>query len=297
ESDFIMAIDSASTVTLEPLPAARVAGTAQNATTAANSRVALWLSGVSLFVLLIACANVANLLLARAVRRRREIGVRLALGMGRRRMATQLMTETLVLAVIGAGAALLLAHWSGTLLRTVLLPDVEWAGRPVVDGRLLAFAGAALLVTVLLAGLAPALYAVRDDVVGALGLGSRSGVRRSRLRTGLVVAQTALSIVLLAGAAMFVTSLRNAHRIDIGLDTANLAAVRWNEGSLEMPPAERSALYDETLRRVRLMPQVVGAAMAAHAPLMSSSNVSVATPGRTLPENDDNAGINAVSPD
>jgi putative ABC transport system permease protein len=277
EVNWLLQADSASRVSLESVVPARGLQPAWSQS-AGSGRVALWLSAICVLVLLIACANVANLLLARASRRRREIGVRLALGIGRARLAWQLLTETLVLAIAAGAGALLLATWAGTLLRRLVLPDIEWAGRPVLDGRMLLFALTVIVVAVLLAGLAPALHAVRDSVLGALGQGVRSGVRRSRLRAGLVVMQAALSVVLLVAAGGFVLSLRALQRVDIGIEPNGLLAVHWPAGSLGLATPERHRLYDASLERLRALPDVEDVAMAAVAPLTGSISVNVFDP-------------------
>jgi putative ABC transport system permease protein len=294
EVNWLLAADTTSGVTLESVVPGRGMQPAWSRTAGAG-RVALWLSGVSLLVLLIACANVANLLLARASRRRREIGVRLALGVGRARLAAQLMTETLVLGVAAGAAALLFAGWSATVLRRLLLPDVEWSGRPVLDARMLAFGGAIIVAAVLLAGMAPALHAARASVVNALGAGMRGGVRRSRVRSALVVLQAALSVMLLVGAGAFVKSLHNLQRIDMGFEPRDLLAVRWPAGSLELTPAERLALHDESLERLRRMPEVEHVALVATAPMTSSISVSV-RPGEADERADGAVYVNAVTP-
>jgi predicted permease len=174
-----------------------------------DAKVATWLAGVAMIVLLIACANVANLLLARALRRRREIAVRIALGVSRGRLLMQLMIESLLLAVVGGAAGVVTAQWGGAILRRALF-DQSTMPSAFTDGRLLLFVAALALAAGLLTGLAPALQAARGDVAATLKAGSREGtVQRSRLRVGLLVAQAALSVVLLVGAGLFVRSLFN----------------------------------------------------------------------------------------
>jgi predicted permease len=235
-----------------------------------SAKVATWLAGVSFIVLLIACANVANLLLARAMRRRREIAVRLALGVGRARLVGQLMTESLVLAALGGVAALLLAQWGGGLLRAVLLPDVAWVGG-LGDARMVGFTATAVVLSGVLSGLAPVLQATRSDLAGALKAGTREGsYQRSRLRTTLLVAQAALSVVLLVGAGLFVRSLRNVRSLDLGYSADRVLFVDVDMRGLGYTPAEEVGLYERLHERLRTLPGVERASLAASTPFYSS---------------------------
>ena len=183
------------------------------------AQVAVWVSGVALIVLLIACANVANLLLARGLQRRREIALRLALGVSRGRLLAQLLTESLVLAALGGAAGLVVAQWTGALLRSLFFAKNAQPLDVATDARTLVFAGATALVAGLLTGLAPALYAGRADLANTLRAGARAGTRtRSRARTTLLVAQGALSVILLVGAGLFVRSLHNVKALRLGYD-------------------------------------------------------------------------------
>jgi predicted permease len=178
--------------------------------------VATRLGGVAVIVLLIAVANVVNLLLARAVRRRREIAVRLALGVSRARLVRMLVTESVMLSLVATAAALAAATWGGALLRRLLMPEVRFAESPL-HWRVLLFALAVALVAGTLAGLIPAVQSASPDLTSALKAGSREGgVQRSRLREGLVIAQAALSVLLLVGAVLFVRSLHNVKEHDVG---------------------------------------------------------------------------------
>jgi len=248
--------------------------------------IASRLGGVAFAILLIACANVANLLLARALQRRREIGVRLALGVSRRRLVAQLLTESVVLAVIGGIAALIVAVWCATALRHALLPDVRW-GAPAIGLRTVAYGILTALLAGLAAGLAPALHASRPNLTSVLRGGSRDGVtHRSRLRGALLVSQIALSCVLLAGAGLFVRSLRQVESIDIGYDTDRIvfAGIRLTR--------ESGRKYDdlgpflaEAASRIQKLPGVARISFTTNTPLTSISFKSTfLANGDTLPQ-------------
>lgn len=194
------------------------------------------LAGVAAIVLLIAAANVINLLLARAMRRRREIAVRLALGVSRWRLVRMLTTETLLLAAIAAVGAVFVGWWGGALLRSLLLPEIEWQDS-ALDLRVVLFTAAIAVVAGLIAGAVLAAQASNPRLTSALKAGSRDGVQhRSRLRTALVVAQAALSMLLLVGAALFVRSLQNVQGLDIGFDSGRLLFGRVEFADGESPP-------------------------------------------------------------
>jgi predicted permease len=212
--------------------------------------IATRLGAVALIVLVIAAANVANLLLARATRRRREIAVRLALGVGRWRLARMLTAETLLLALIAAGAALAAAWWGGAALRQLLLPDVTFVG-PIVDLRVLWFTLAAAVLSGLIAGLVPAIQSTNPDLTRALKEGARDGgLSHSRLRSALVVIQAALSVVLLVGASLFVRSLQNVRGLDLGFDVDQvvIGTVGFDEGQSPPLPVRSAAMAAIELR-------------------------------------------------
>jgi putative ABC transport system permease protein len=202
------------------------------------------LSAVAMIVLVIACANVINLLLARAVSRRRETAVRLALGIARRRLLRLFMMESIVLAVVAAGAAVLVGWWGGSMLRALLVPDVEWH-ESAMHWRVIAFTVGVALASGLLAGLVPALQASNASLTHDLRDGARAGLQRSRLRSALIVTQAALSILLLAGAGLFVRSLIKVRGIDIGYDASRLlfGRVMFEDGAAPAP-----AIVDERMR-------------------------------------------------
>jgi putative ABC transport system permease protein len=244
-----------------------------------DSKVATWLGGVSLVVLLVACANVANILLARAFRRRREVAVRMALGISRGRLVAQLFSESLVLAVLGATAGLLVAHWGGGVLRATLLPNVDW-GSTLADPRVLAFTGTAALAAGILTGVVPAFQSVRSDVAAALKSGgARSGLHRSRLRTGLLVFQAALSVMLLVGAGLFVRSLRNVRTLDLGYDPDRVVFVSAEMRGLRLPTEELAALKRRLVERARELPGVENAGRTLTVPFMINSTEDLFVPG------------------
>ena len=264
-----------------------------------SARIALWLAGMSLLVLLIACANVANLLLARALRRRREIAVRVALGAGRRRLAAQLLTEGMLIAVLGGAAALFVAHSWGALVRGILLPGVEW-GPVMFDPRTLAVAAAVVIGTGLLVGLVPALQASEVNLVDSLKTGSREGGgRRSATRGTLVVVQAALSLVLLVGAGLFVRSLHNARAVELGFVADGVLAVRFDLDGAGYSNDEAMALYDRLHERIARLPGVTQASLAVTEPFSTVLDYDISLPGRDsvqLPPSGP-PNVNAVTPE
>ena len=183
-----------------------------------ESRVLLWTGGVAAIVLLIACANVANLMLARVIRRRREISVRLALGVGRRRLVLQFLTEGMLLAAIGCVVGLLVAQWGGVAIRSLMLPEGSLFNL-AQDWRTIGFALACAAAAILLTTLGPALFASRTNLAATLKSGAREGtLHRSRTRGTLLLLQGALSVVLLVGAGLFMRSFMNATSVPLGYD-------------------------------------------------------------------------------
>jgi putative ABC transport system permease protein len=230
------------------------------------------LGAVALIVLLIAAANVINLLLARATRRRREIAVRLALGAGRWRVVRMLTAETLLLAAIAATASVLAAWWGGAMLRALLLSDVRFVDAPI-DTRIIVFTFALAIVAGLIAGIVPALQASNPVLTRALKEGSRDGTtHRSRLRSALVITQAALSILLLTGAALFVESLRNVQAVDIGYDPSRtvLAWVDFDPGQ-SPPDGVQAARIAAVAERLRSAPGVQAVARSNVPPMRGFS--------------------------
>lgn len=255
-----------------------------------ETRVSRWLVGVAGVVLLIACANAINLLLARAVRRRRELAVRLALGAGRRRLVRLLLTESLILAMIAGVASLAVAFVTGQVVRVILLPNVEWTSSPL-DARVLGLTLAMAMVVGVVVGIVPALQASAPNLTSALKTGARDGGGNTmRLRGALTVAQAALSVVLLVGAGLFVRSLWQVREIDLGLQHDRVVTV-----SLRYPPlgrfsadtavrqlerARRNDVWVRALEQLRSLPGVAHAGIVVGLPFQSSFGVGVRMPGR-----------------
>jgi predicted permease len=223
--------------------------------------------GAVAFVLLIACANVANLLLARGAARRREIAVRAALGAARGRIVRQLLTESVLIALAGGAAGVVVGTWWLHWLVSTLGIEVPYWMTFELDGRVLAYTAALSVATGLLFGILPALRASRTELSGALGDGAPGGTRRSRLRGTLVAGEIALALVLLAGSALTVRSFLAAARTDPGVDAGRILTARTSlTGDRYDSPAARAAFFRELERRVRALPGVRGAALATGLP-------------------------------
>ncbi len=235
----------------------------------------LFLGAVAL-VLLIACFNVANLLLARATSRRKEIAVRLALGASRARLIRQLLVESLLLAGIGGALGVGLGAWAGSGLGVMLrLPtDFPFAFDFPVDGPVLAYSAAVALAAGVVFGLAPALQAVRPELVGALKNDAMTvgGFHRSRLRSALVVGQIAVACVLLVLSGLAVRTLGRLREVDPGFDTRGALLVNVAPDLQRYDRARGIAFYRQLVARVRELPGVRQASLAEYVPLDFSSN-------------------------
>ena len=237
------------------------------------------MTGVAL-LLLIACANVASLLLARASVRQREMAIRLAMGAGRGRIVRQLLIESTVLSSIAAVAGIALAWLTGELLiRLISRSPREIVFDLTPNAHVLGFAAAVAFVTALLFGLAPALHATAAGPSAALKDDGRTSAGRSRLLPWLVVGQVAVSLVLLAGAALFVRTLQNLQNLDRGF---NDEGVLLAELDGRIPP-----LPSHIIEEIRTLPGVVSAALTTHTPLSGSTWSEAAVPaGQPVPEHD-----------
>lgn len=234
------------------------------------------LLGVVGLVLLIACANVANLLLSRAAGRQKEIGLRLALGASRWRLIRQLLTESILLAVLGGLFGILFAVW----IKDGLIAVSLWGGRgmpslqPQLDWRVLSFTFGLSLLTGLIFGLAPAWRTTRIDLTPSLKESGRSSsaVHRSLLSRGLVVVQVALSLVLLVGAGLFVRTLLNLQRVDPGFNTNNLLLFEVQPSLIGYKDEKLRQIYLQISERIEAVPGVQAVTFSRDALLSQSSS-------------------------
>jgi predicted permease len=261
------------------------------------AKVATLIAGMALIVLLIACANVANLLLARALRRRREIAVRLALGVSRARLLSQLLTESVLLSVVAGVAGLFVGQAGGGLLRALFLP--EGADTTVVgDTRTLVVAAIAVIVAGILTGLAPAFQAGRAELTHDLKAGAREGTHhRSRTRLVLLVLQGALSVVLLVGAGLFVRSLRNVKSVRLGYDVDPILVVNLNMRGVNLDSAHAVALRQQLLDAAKNLPVVEHAALNVTIPFYSTWSMSLYVAGIDSVDRLGEFDLNGVTPD
>ncbi len=265
-------------------------------------RAALWiLSGAVICVLLIACANVANLLLARGASRQREVSIRAALGAGRVRLMRQLLAESLLLALAGGGAGVLLARWGLDAL-LALAPSLPRAGDIRLDGGVLAFAVALSATTGLLFGLAPAWLAGRTGPAEALkqgGRGTTEAGARARLRRTLVVIEIAGALVLLAGAGLLARSFGRLTHVDPGFVPGHAVVLRMTLPKKKYDTLEkRTAFVDALLARLQALPGVQAAGLTQSMPLISDWVEGFAIEGRPAvdPQDLPNANYYDVTP-
>ena len=262
-----------------------------------TSKVAALVGAMALVVLLIACANVANLLFARALRRRREIAVRVALGVSRKRLLSQLLTESVLLALLGGVAGLVIAQWGGSALRAAFLPPGAESA-VMTDTRTLIFAGIAVIAAGLLTGLAPAFQAGKTDLTVDLKAGAREGmIHRSRTRVALLVLQGALSVVLLVGAGLFVRSLGNVKNLRLGYDPDSVLVVDLSMRGVELDSVEALSLRRRLLERAQAIPEVEHASLNVTLPFYSSWSMGLNIPGVDSARMHEQYNLNSVTPD
>ena len=248
--------------------------------TVGSVRPALWaLFGAVAFVLLIACANIGNLLLTRASARQAELAVRRALGANRRRLVRQLLTESLVIGLIGGAAGLVLAFWLLEVLRVAGPADLPRLQEIGIDLRVLGAAVLASLVAGAACGLAPALTAVRDDLHTSLKQGGRVAGEGARLRAGFVVSEIALALVLLVGAGLLLRSFATLMNVEAGFEAEGVLTLQFGvPGHLD--PLERVAFYDRLFEDLEAIPGVTGAGGVTRLPLGSQLSTRLEIRGR-----------------
>jgi predicted permease len=265
-----------------------------------GTRLLVLLGAVGL-VLLIACTNVANLLLARGAARARELAIRTALGAGRGRIARQLLTESLLLAGIATALGLVVAHWSIPLFVATAPPGVPRLAQAGLNGAVLAFAVLAAAVSTLIFGLAPALRAARSDPHDMLRKRGRSSPLsiRDPGRAGLVITQVGLALTLLIGAGLLVRSAMHLHRVDLGFEPAGVLSARITlpRARYETPDATRSA-FVRIVAALAALPGVESAAATSQAPMAPGGNSNGLLPeGRPdRPENAIDSRLRIVTP-
>ena len=261
------------------------------------SKVATWVGGVALIVLLIACAPVANLLVARALRRQREITVRLALGVSRSRLLSQLLTESVLLALLGGVAGVVIAQWGGGVLRAFFFSSAD-SGAPFHDGRTLAFTAVAALLAGCVTGLAPLFQFRRTDLTRDLKAGMREGThQRGAMRTALLVFQGSLSVVLLVGAGLFVRSLLHVRAERLGYDVNPILVVSPVMRGARLDTAQTRELQRQLLEAARSIPGVQNASLQNTVPFYSSMNLDLYVAGIDSTDRLGAFFLNMVSPE
>jgi predicted permease len=234
----------------------------------------LFLLTVTAIVLLIACANIANLLLARGAGRATEMAIRLSLGASRRQLLVQLLTESCVLAILGGLAGLVVARWTMALVASLLPPDATNTLEFELQGRIVLFAAVLSIATGFIFGLFPAWHSTKPDLVSAIKAqaGQPSGARAAaRFRISLVTAQIALSMALLMCAGLFVKSLSNVTRVDLGIKIDNVVTFRISPGLNGYEPARAKTFYERAEQELAGIPGTTGVAIARVA-LLAGNN-------------------------
>lgn len=245
----------------------------------AAGRIPFWVGAVALVTLIVAAANVAGLMLARAFRRRREIALRLALGVGRGRLVGQLLTEGLLLAVLG-GLTGLGVGWIVAAGFARLYGESVPLGGGLVDARTVVFCAVVTLLVGIATGLAPALAGARGDLAAALKSGTREGTyQRSRARTALVIVQGALSTALLVAAGLFVRSFANVRAMPLGYDVDHTLVVEVNLRGMQMPNDQQKMLMRRLTDEAATVPGVRGATQMVSIPFASFEHTGLSVPG------------------
>ncbi len=282
-------------VTIEP-------GQRGQSSTHAEARMPLiLLFAITGIVLLIACANIANLLLARGANRAMEMAVRLSLGAQRWQIVRQLLVESCVLALLGGALSLVVAKWTLSLIGSILPPEAASTIGSDLRPQVIAFAGALSIATGLIFGMFPALHSTRSDLITILraNTGQLSGARSAaRFRNSLVTVQIALSMALLVSAGLFIKSLMNVSRVELGIRTENVVTFAISPELNGYEPARSQALFARVEEEIAAIPGVTGVS-AALIPLLSGSNwgSDVGVEGfKREPDTDANARFNMLGP-
>ncbi|MGE0554424.1 MAG: ADOP family duplicated permease [Gemmatimonadales bacterium] len=247
---------------------------------AGPERVAGWLYGVTIVVLLIAAANIANVVLARGLARRNETAVRQALGVSRGRLLRQHLVETVVVLALGLVLGLLVTQWGGVAVRRLLLARTAWDSSPVNVRVLLVTAGAAI-VAAFLASLWPLLRSARVDVVRTLhGAGRSTGGPGPGVRGGLLLVQTTLCTALIVLAGLFLRSMDAIRSLDLGIDPRGVALVSVDLQGLGATQDEIATFFQRAAERVRALPGVAAAGLSFGAPFLGNQGSGIRVPGR-----------------
>jgi predicted permease len=264
----------------------------------------LWLLfGAVTFVLVIACANVANLLLANAASRQKEISIRVALGASRWRVVQQVLTESTMLALVGGAVGLLLSFWGLPLITRLLPQDFPRLQEIAIDWRVLSFSLVASVMTGILFGLAPALQSLKADIQEAIkegGRGTSSGIRKTRLRSALIVSEVALSVVLLAGAGLLFRTFLHLQAVNTGFAPQHVMTFRLSpSGANYRRDADYTSFYDRTVQRISAIPGVEAVGTINTLPLAKGPTFRFRIEGRAAltPDKWPAANYRIVSPD
>jgi predicted permease len=264
----------------------------------AESRVALLLAAMSLFVLVLACANITNLQLGRAIRRYREVSVRVALGVARGRLIRLLLTESIVLSLLGGAAAIAVAWWGTLLMHRTLLSNLQLASTPV-DLRMVAYTTVIAVVIGIVTGLFPAVQSSRPDLITSLRTGGQPTGARGRARFLLLLTQSALALVLLIGTGLFARSLQRIESVPLGLDADHVVVASLNTTGRDYDDATLNAMYRTLESAASTTPGVEHVSLTMSLPFGATTAAPVHVPGLdSLPLTP--AGgpyVNAVGPD
>ncbi|HEY2352610.1 MAG TPA: ABC transporter permease [Candidatus Acidoferrum sp.] len=255
------------TVALTPLADAAVGANDHQRFALAGSLM----MGVVGLVLMIACVNLANLLLAQGARRQKEISLRAALGANRGRIVRQMLTESLLLSLAGGAVGLLIAYAGRSILWSFRPPFIDQSGIDLsLDAHVLLFTFGVAILTGFIFGLVPAVKASRPDLMDTLKAGGRGGTmgwKRDPLRSLLVVGEMALALIALVGAGLFLRSMQNAQKIDLGFESANLLSMNFDLGALQYDEGRAQQFYRAAVERTRNVPGIASATISSNAPL------------------------------